>query len=167
MAACPNCGVALEGNPKFCPECGAPITAKEKKPEPEYEDEYEDFMEDDDLDDDDEVVYSKAQEGEIPVPNFQNFDNVPEEDEEEEEAPAPAKPKFFGKKKEEKVEEKVEVKKTVAPTDPDDPTIDPYWDDIIAETEEELVKLPKEMLIKGLGLVVAVFVVIAWLIIIL
>lgn len=44
------------------------------------------------------------------------------------------------------------------------PETDPYWNDLIPEAEEELSKIPKELFFKGIGAVVALLAVIAWLV---
>ena len=154
MAFCPECGTKIDGAPKFCPECGFKFgnTAPKKTPVIEEDDDDDVFEDDDDELEDDEEVYTKA---ETPVPSSDDNDDEMEDDEPVQ-IPIP-EPK---KKKSEK-------KAEVMPTDPDDPSIDPYWDDVIAETEDELVKLPKEIMIKAIGLLVAVILVIAWLIVIL
>lgn len=155
MAFCPECGTKIDGTPKFCPECGFKFgnTAPKKTPVVEEDDDDDVFEDDDDELEDDEEVYTKA---ETPAPSSDDDDDDEMEDDEPVQTPIP-EPK---KKKNEK-------KAEVMPTDPDDPSIDPYWDDVIAETEDELVKLPKEIMIKAIGLLVAVILVIAWLIVIL
>ncbi len=44
------------------------------------------------------------------------------------------------------------------------PKTDPYWNDIIPEVEDELSKIPKDLVFKGIGAVLALVAVMAWLI---
>lgn len=58
-------------------------------------------------------------------------------------------------------EEAVKEEEPVYVTNPD---LDPYWDDVLPEIEKEVAKIPKDIIVKGIAIVVTLLLVMAWLI---
>lgn len=58
-------------------------------------------------------------------------------------------------------EEAAEEEEPVYVTNPD---LDPYWDDVLPEIEKEVAKIPKDIIVKGIAIVVTLLLVMAWLI---
>ena len=178
---CPECGKKLKGTPKFCLHCGSPIDysddeneeieeireekktpspsvekkaetkpAEEKpkkevsspQPDPEEEPEEEEYF------DEEEEEY--AEEGED---NFEEGENDEEEEEEEEE--------YFDDEDDEEDEPEENNKKVVENLNPE---TDPYWNDIVPEINEEIFRIPKDIIFKAAGVAVALIFVIVWLI---
>lgn len=44
------------------------------------------------------------------------------------------------------------------------PDLDPYWDDVLPEIEKEISRIPKDIIVKGIGIVVTLLLVMTWLI---
>lgn len=44
------------------------------------------------------------------------------------------------------------------------PDTDPYWDDVLPEIDNEIYQIPKDIILKGVGVVVGLFLIMAWLI---
>lgn len=62
------------------------------------------------------------------------------------------------------IEKDPEESQPVGILKPKNPATDPYWDDVLPEVENEYNQIPKDIILKAAGCIVALFAVIAWLI---
>lgn len=160
---CMKCGTQLPDEAIFCYSCGSKIgipsdgienkkssslqeTSAEKRPAYETSTIAEsksisEPLPQKKLEDEEEEYYEEDEEAEV-----EEEDN---EDEGEE----------FYYEEDEETEEEISYAASLK-----DPKTDPYWDDIIPDMEDELNRLPKDIIAKGIGIIVGLFLLIAYLV---
>lgn len=178
---CMNCGEKLPDTAKFCYKCGEKISSNT--------DENSKMLFDAE-DDEDDICQNEEPAG-VSSNAAAAKENLEEEDDEDEEpgipTPAPAEPDEYEEDEEDEDddgEEDILSSLSTAPPKSNmansteetqgrgfqpssslmDPVNDPYWDDVLPEIDNEINKTPKDVILKGIGIVAALFIVMAWLI---
>ena len=182
---CMNCGEKLPDTAKFCYKCGEKISSNT--------DEKNSKMLFDAEDDEDDICQNEEPAG-VSSNATAAKENLEEEDDEDEEpgipTPAPAEPDEYEEDEEDEDDEdddgEEDILSSLSTASPKsnmansteetqgrgfhpssslmDPVNDPYWDDVLPEIDNEINKTPKDVILKGIGIVAALFIVMAWLI---
>ena len=149
---CMFCGTELPDNAAFCFECGSKLPETKTKKEPAASTTAPAMKEE-------KSEQKTAPEKPIQVQtlNKEDTEKLQEVDDAED----------FYYEEDEEIEEtssETDNKPHVTSTIPTNPQDDPYWDDIVPEVEKELQKIPKDILLKGIGIVVGIFLIILYLV---
>lgn len=144
---CMFCGTELPDNAAFCFECGSKLPETKTKKEPAASTPAPEKKEEKTTAKPFQVQTLNREEPEEPQEVDDTEDFYYEEDEEIEETSS-------------ETYNNTHVSSTI-PTNPQE---DPYWNDIVPEVEKELQKIPKDILLKGIGIVVGIFLIIVYLV---
>lgn len=177
---CMNCGEKLPDTAKFCYKCGEKISSNT--------DENSKMLFD--AEDDEDDICQNEEPADVSSNAADAKENLEEEDDEDEDeepgfpTPAPAEPDEYEEDDDEDDDEDILSSLSTAPSKSNmansteetqgkgfqpssslmDPVNDPYWDDVLPEIDNEINKTPKDVILKGIGIVAALFIVMAWLI---
>lgn len=180
MAFCYNCGYEIQKGYKFCFNCGQKIeiptyalpqdNSAQESEKPEIVEQVAASPVEPEIEPEKPVTPIIKVEKEAPAPEPEEapeplviVDTAGEEleyeeyeDDEEE---------YYEDEEEEYDEDPVEADtSSVDISSLKDPQTDEYWNDVVPEIEDELDKIPKDIILKIVGIVIAVLLVIAWLV---
>lgn len=174
---CMNCGAKLPDTAKFCNKCGEKISPDPKEnvmntsiPMSFNEEDNEDVNTVDEIEEGVTVQYeeekSNIQSSDINKEE-EGYDEDEEEEYEEEEETIENDLSQLSAASDNTSHKNVNATETsgyMVNGNALDPLSDPYWDDVLPEINNEINQLPKDYILKGVGVVAALFVVMAWLI---